>query len=140
MKINSINNLNTNTNTNFGKLKSINCLNAYGSWSKCAYKSNGEKIANELRKLACENIFFKEYDVKAFINIECYEGATLLMKCKPVAKSMSDKIKNIFKPDRIVRLHDNSRCSDDSTYFLAKQIRDLRLEENKNQLFSKLSG
>ena len=114
MKINAIN----ETTPAFTRLKKVRC-----SGNFCTYKE--ERVAEELKKLAQKNNFFKDYDVNALIDVRMFKGAMLRLECKPVAKTIKEKIKQIFAEPKVIELKKVYRCSDDSSFYLAKHIRNI---------------
>lgn len=127
MKINSINNVNNNQSSpSFSKLKNIRCVQSralIGIGARCNFYE--ERIANELKDVAKKNTFFQDYDVKAYVNVRRGDKSSLLLQCKPAAKTFKEKIKNFFSTGQIVEMKRKYNCPDDSSFYLAKDIREI---------------
>lgn len=127
MQIQSINNYSQQNSPNFNALKNIRC--------KLGPCSGHEKlIVNELKLLAKENNFFKNNDVNAIISVESWKGAELKLESKPAAKTLKEKIKNFFAEPEVHTVKDKHSCPFDSSYFLARKLRDVT--ENKQNFLS----
>lgn len=116
-----VNQINRNNNTNFTALKKISCTGA-GTFNKCSYNEN--LIANELKKIASKDVFFQNYDVKAYI--DGYKGKmSLKLSYKPASNSFAEKLKSLFKPNKVIKLVEKRNCTIDATFYLAKQLREI---------------
>lgn len=119
MQVQSINNYSQQNNTNFGALKNIRC--------KKGYCSEQEKlIIDELKKLAKEHNFFKKHDVNAVVSVESWKGAEVRLESKPAAKTLGDRLRNFFAEPEVHAVKDTHSCPYDSTYFMARKLRDIR--------------
>ena len=135
MNISTINSFSSDATQNFGKLKRVKCRteSIYGR-GRCGFYE--ERIVNELKEIARINNFFRDYDVTAFVAVERGKGATLLMQCKAAAKTFKEKFKNFFSLGEMVLLEKKYNCTDDSSFFLAKEIRDI---QDSNKLYDLLN-
>jgi len=122
----------TKYNTNFMAIKKIKCREVYGQRINC---SQYEKLViEELKKLAQENVFFSKNDVNAQVTVESYWGSSVQLKCKPAAKNIVQKFKNLFISPKIYTVKNENRCPDESAFFVAKKIREVK--ENKKEFSS----
>jgi len=119
MKTNKINN---QANPNFNALKKIRCQKIYDTYEPCSFLEN--RIISELKDLASKQDFFKRNNVKATVTVERYHGARVELKYKPIGENFVDKVKNFFKPYKEYIMRDSHPCPDDSSYFIAKNLRD----------------
>ena len=110
-------------NPDFGALNKIKCMCNGRPTSLCTH--NEHKIIDELRELAKVDKFFKDNDVNAKVSVENIVGAKVILESKPVAKNFSDKIKNLFISKNTRIIQDTHRCPIDSSYFLARKLRDM---------------
>lgn len=107
----------TNVNTNFNALKKIRCKNDPRTFWE-------GRIIDELKKVSLKHDFFKKNNVNAFVSVERYFGAQVILKYKPIGENFIDKVKNFFKPYKEYVMRDSHSCPDDSSYFIAKNLRD----------------
>ena len=121
MQIQSRNNYSQSNNTNFGALKKVHC----GWSSKRSYdfqcRNLEKKIIKELSDLAERNKFFKENDVAARVN-----ASEVVLKSKPAPKNIFDRVKNLFVKSKVYSIEDYHPCPDDSSYFIARKLRNIR--------------
>jgi len=121
MQIQSKNNYSQVNNTNFGALKKVYCgwSNNHNYDYEC-HKLE-KKIIKELRDLAEKDNFFKNNDVTARVN-----SHRVTLKSKPTQKNIFDKVKNLFIRPKYYMVEDNHLCPDDSSYFIARKLRNIR--------------
>ena len=117
-------------NTNFTALKKVQCLRQKHGYH-CT--SRERLVISELEELAKENNFFKNNDIKALISIERYSGTKIVLKSKPTAKTLKDRIKNLFVSPQYYFISDTHPCPDDSSFYVAKKLREVK---NGNKDFS----
>lgn len=118
----NINRIDNTTNSSFKALKNISCFQG-DLFSKCTL--NEERIVEELKSIVRNDNFFKKYDVNA--SVRAFRGiSSLTLKYKPVAKNFKEKIQRFFTPAKEIVLRKTAFCTDDSTFYLAKEMRKIK--------------
>jgi len=110
--------------TNFGALKSIKCVSVNCQKRPCTYHE--KNIIEELKDLAKVDKFFKENDVNAKVQVSRLLGAIVRLEAKPTPKNFVNKIKNFFTTPKVRIISDNHHCPLDSTFFVAKKLREMK--------------
>ena len=122
----NISRIDNSTNSNFRALKNISCFQG-DIFSNCTL--NEERIVNELKNIVRKDNFFKKYDVNA--SVRAFRGiSSLTLKYKPVAKNFKEKIQRFFTPAKEIVLRKTAFCTDDSTFYLAKELRQIKTFED----------
>lgn len=126
MQINPI-----NDSQSFGKLKSIRYVQSNHLFRE-VNTAFFEKIliGNELRKLAEQNNFFRDFDIRARINVIRGKGSFLTLNCKPAAKNFKEEILNFFSSGKKIKIKSEARCPEDSAYIVTDKVRSIGKENN----------
>ena len=125
MQIQLQKNCNYSNKTNFGALKDIKCISSSCRCHKpCSVLENN--VIQELKELAKVDKFFKENDVEASITVKRFYGTELKLVAYPVAKNFKEKVKNFFTLPKIRVIRDSHSCPDESTFGVAKKLREKR--------------
>lgn len=120
MKVNSIN----NNNTNFGKLTTILC-NGYNY--ECTNLET--TLKKELINLSKRNDFFKKNDVIGDILVRNGQ-AIINLQYNPVPKNFIEKLVYIFKEPENLNISAHYNCSIDAVFFLSKKLREAHTTED----------
>ena len=122
----NISRIDNSTNSNFRALKNISCFQG-DIFSNCTL--NEQRIIDELKSIVAKDKFFKKYDVDA--SVRAFRGiSSLTLKYKPIAKNFKEKIQRFFTPPKTIELKKTAFCTDDSTFYLAKEIRQIKTFED----------
>ena len=127
MQVTQINHVNfKDERPSFKALKKISCFQG-DLFSNCHL--NEERIVDELKKIVNNDNFFKKNDVNAFVR--AFRGvSSLTLEYKPVAKNFKEKIQQFFMPAKKIELIKTAFCTDDSTFYLAKEMRKIKTFED----------
>ena len=108
-------------NTSFGALKKVHC--EWGAKRSNSFECHNleKRIIKELKDLAERNKFFKENDVSARVNV-----GEVVLESKPVPKNIFDRVKILFVKSKVYSLEDYHPCPDDSSYFIARKLRNIK--------------
>lgn len=131
--INTYDNHKTKDKQSFkGLFKKVRCK--YALFQEVPCSPLEKSVIKELRDLAKIDNFFKENDVKARVIVERHSGARVWLDSKPAPKNIFERIRNLFVKPTTYRAEDRHRCPDDSAFFIAKKLRNIK--DKKEDFFS----